>query len=152
MLAVVDAVVSVWGPKRVGLHLNPRGNSHSMGDSNKAETFGYVAHEVSKRGIAFICARESLEEPRVGPLIRKAFGGVYVANDSFSREAGEKVLANGEADAIAYGRLFIANPDLPRRFALNAQLYEPDPQTFYGQFGPKGYTDYSFLDEVERAA
>jgi 2,4-dienoyl-CoA reductase-like NADH-dependent reductase (Old Yellow Enzyme family) len=152
MLAVVDAVVSVWGPKRVGLHLNPRGNSHSMGDSNKAETFGYVAGEVSKRGIAFICARESLEEPRVGPLIRKAFGGVYVANDSFSREAGEKVLANDEADAVAYGRLFIANPDLPRRFALKAPLNQPDPQTFYAQVGPKGYTDYPFMDEIERAA
>jgi 2,4-dienoyl-CoA reductase-like NADH-dependent reductase (Old Yellow Enzyme family) len=153
MLAVVDAVVSVWGPKRVGLHLNPRGDLNSMGDSNKVETFGYVAREVSKRAIAFILAKESLEEPRVGPLIRKAFGGVYVANDSFSREAGDTMLANGEADAVAYGRLFIANPDLPRRFALNAPLNEPDPQTFYGrQFGPKGYTDYPFLDEVELAA
>jgi N-ethylmaleimide reductase len=65
----------------------------------------------------------------------------------------KKMLANGEADAVAYGRLFIANPDLPRRFTLNAPLNEPDPQTFYGrQFGPKGYTDYPFLDEIERAA
>ena len=63
------------------------------------------------------------------------------------------MLANGEADAVAYGRLFIANPDLPHRFALNAPLNELDPQTFYGrQFGPKGHTDYAFLDEVERAA
>jgi 2,4-dienoyl-CoA reductase-like NADH-dependent reductase (Old Yellow Enzyme family) len=152
MLEVVEAAVSVWGAKRVGLHLNPRGNSHSMGDSHKAETFGYVAREVGKRGIAFICARESLEEPRVGPVIRRSFGGVYVANDSFTKKDGDKVLANGEADAVAYGRLFIANPDLPRRFALNAPLNEPDPQTFYGQFGPKGYIDYPTLEEEEQAA
>jgi 2,4-dienoyl-CoA reductase-like NADH-dependent reductase (Old Yellow Enzyme family) len=151
MLEAVDAAISVWGASRVGLHLNPRGNTHSMGDSNGAATFGFVAREVGKRGIAFICARESLEEPRLTPELKKAFGGLMLANDSFTKETGEQVLADGEADAVAYGRLFIANPDLPRRFALNAPLNEPVADTFYGS-GPRGYTDYPSLDLEQEAA
>jgi N-ethylmaleimide reductase len=68
-----------------------------------------------------------------------------------TKETGEEVLARGEADAVAYGRLFIANPDLPRRFALNARLNEPVPETFYA-VGSRGYTDYPFLDAEEEAA
>jgi 2,4-dienoyl-CoA reductase-like NADH-dependent reductase (Old Yellow Enzyme family) len=151
MIEAVDAAISVWGPNRVGLHLNTRADTHSMGDSNKAATFGYVAREVGKRGIAFICVRESLEQPRLAPELKKAFGGLVIANDSFTRETGEQVLANSEADAVAYGRLFIANPDLPRRFALNAPLNEPVPETFYA-VGSRGYTDYPFLDLEEQAA
>jgi 2,4-dienoyl-CoA reductase-like NADH-dependent reductase (Old Yellow Enzyme family) len=151
MLEAVDAAISVWGPARVGLHLNPRGDAHSMGDSNKAITFGYVAREVDRRGIASICVRESLEEPRVAPELRKAFSGSFIANDSFTKETGNQVLANGEADAVAYGRLFIPNPDLPRRFALNAPLNEPVQEGFYDS-GPHGYTDYPFLDLEEKAA
>jgi len=71
MLEAVDAAISVWGASRVGLHLAPRGRSHSMGDSNKPATFGYVAREMRKRGIAFICVRESLEEPRLGPELKR---------------------------------------------------------------------------------
>jgi 2,4-dienoyl-CoA reductase-like NADH-dependent reductase (Old Yellow Enzyme family) len=119
-----------------------------MGDSNKAATFGYVAREVGKRGIAFICVRESLEEPRLAPELKKICDGVVIANDSFAKETGEQVLANSEADAVAYGRLFIANP---YRFALNAPLNEPIPETFYAE-GPLGYIDYPFLDLEERAA
>lgn len=151
MLEAVDAAISVWGASRVGLHLNPRGSSHSMGDSNKAATFGFVAREVGKRDIAFICARESLEEPRLAPELKKAFGGPLIANELFTKETGEQVLAGGEADAVAYGRLFIANPDLPRRFALNAPLNEPVPDTFYAS-GPRGYTDYPSLDLEQEAA
>jgi 2,4-dienoyl-CoA reductase-like NADH-dependent reductase (Old Yellow Enzyme family) len=151
MLEAVDAAISVWGPSRVGLHLSPRGDVHSMGDSNKPATFGYVAREVGKRGIAFICARESLEEPRLVPELKKAFGGPVVANELFTKETGEQVLAKGEAEAVAYGKLFIANPDLPRRFALNAPLNEPVADTFYGS-GPQGYTDYPSLDLEQEAA
>jgi 2,4-dienoyl-CoA reductase-like NADH-dependent reductase (Old Yellow Enzyme family) len=151
MLEVVDAVVSVWGPGRVGLHLNPRGQSHSMGDSNKRATFGYVAREAGKRGIAFLCVRESLVEPRLGPELRKLFGGTFIANDGFTQTTGEQVLANGEADAVAYGILFIANPDLPRRFALNRRLNQPDPDTYYAS-GPRGYVDYPLLDSEQQAA
>jgi 2,4-dienoyl-CoA reductase-like NADH-dependent reductase (Old Yellow Enzyme family) len=151
MLEAVDAAISVWGASRVGLHLAPRGRSHSMGDSNKPATFGYVAREMRKRGIAFICVRESLEEPRLGPELKRIFGGPCVANELFTKETGERILADGEADAVAYGRLFISNPDLPRRLALNAPLNEPVPETFYAE-GSKGYTDYPVLDLEQEAA
>jgi 2,4-dienoyl-CoA reductase-like NADH-dependent reductase (Old Yellow Enzyme family) len=99
MLEAVDAAISVWGASRVGLHLAPRGLSHSMGDSNKPATFGYVAREVGKRGIAFICVRESLEEPRLGPELKRIFDGPYIANELFTKETGEKIVKDGEADA-----------------------------------------------------
>ena len=144
MFEAVDAAVSVWGADRVGLHLAPRGDAHDMGDSNPAATFGYVAREAGKRQLAFICARESLDEPRQGPMMKKEFGGVYIANQQLTQETGEMLLANGEADAIAYGQLFISNPDLPLRFAKHATLNTPDSETFYA-IGATGYTDYPFL-------
>ncbi len=143
MFEALDAAISVWGADRVGLHLAPRGDSNSMGDSNPAKTFGYVASEAGKRKIAFICARESLDEPRQGPAMKKAFGGVFIANQKLTKETGSQLLAKGEADAIAYGQLFIANPDLPLRFAKDGPLNMPDPETFYAM-GPQGYTDYPF--------
>jgi 2,4-dienoyl-CoA reductase-like NADH-dependent reductase (Old Yellow Enzyme family) len=144
MLEAVDAAISVWGPDRVGLHLAPRGDAHWMGDSNPAATFGYVAREAGKRKIAFICARESQDDPRQGPMIKKEFGGVFIANQKLTKQTGEQLLAKGEADAIAYGQLFIANPDLVQRFAKDATLNMPDPETFYAS-GSKGYTDYPTL-------
>jgi 2,4-dienoyl-CoA reductase-like NADH-dependent reductase (Old Yellow Enzyme family) len=144
MLEVTDAVVSVWGAGRVGMHLAPRGDAQSMGDSNPAATFGYIARELGKRGIAFICAREHLGEGRIGPQLKKAFGGVYIANEGFTKETAEQVLKAGEADAVVFGKLFLANPDLPERFGLNAPLNQPNPDTFYAQ-GPEGYTDYPYL-------
>ena len=144
MLAVTDAVISVWGANRVAMHLAPRSDAHDMGDSNPAATFGYVARELGRRNLAFICARESLGERRLGPDLKKQFGGVYVANESHTHESAEQLLQAGEADAVAFGTLFIANPDLPRRFAGNAPLNTPDQKTFYAD-GPQGYTDYPSL-------
>jgi 2,4-dienoyl-CoA reductase-like NADH-dependent reductase (Old Yellow Enzyme family) len=144
MLEVADAVISVWGPGRVGMHLAPRGDAHSMGDSNARATFGYVARELGKRKLAFICVREHVGEGRIGPELKKEFGGVYIANEGFTQETAERVIAAGEADAVAFGKLFIANPDLPERFRLHAPLNTPQPETFYGQ-GAQGYTDYPFL-------
>jgi 2,4-dienoyl-CoA reductase-like NADH-dependent reductase (Old Yellow Enzyme family) len=145
MLEAVDAAISVWGADRVGLHLAPRGDSHSMGDSNPRATFGYVADQVGRRKIAFICARESLKEPRLGPELKKAFGGVFIGNQDFTKEDAERVLARSEADAVAWGKLFIANPDLPERLAKNAPLNAPNPETFYAS-GPEGYIDYPPLN------
>ena len=144
LLEVTDAVVSVWGPGRVGMHLSPRGDLQSMGDSNPLALFGYVARELGLRGIAFLCAREALGPGRIGPQLKAAFGGAYIANEQFTRESAGEVLAAGEADAVAFGVPYIANPDLPARFALNAPLNAPDTTTFYAP-GPKGYTDYTFL-------
>lgn len=144
MLEATDAAISVWGPERVGLHLNLRRNNHDIDDSTPEATFSYVASEVGQRKIAFIIAREALDTPRIGPLVRRAFGGVYIANQDFTRETAEHIVAQGEADAVAFGKPFIANPDLPARFAKDAPLNAPDDATFYTP-GSTGYTDYPFL-------
>ena len=145
MLEVVDACIEVWGASRVGVHLSPRGDSHDMSDSDPAATFGYVARELGKRRIAFICAREALGPDRLGPKLKEAFGGVYIANEQMTKEIAEQVVQAGEADAVAFGRLFIANPDLPRRFSLNAPLNEPRSEWFYSP-SAEGYTDYPVLE------
>lgn len=144
MLEVTDACISVWGASRVGMHLAPRGDSHNMGDSNPAATFGYVARELGKRGIAFIFAREALGEDRIGPQLKQAFGGTYVANERLTRDSAAQLLEAGEADAVAFGQLFISNPDLPRRLQLDAPLNEPRPETFFKP-SPEGYIDYPAL-------
>ena len=148
MLEVTDAAISVWGRGRVGMHLAPRGDAHTMGDSNPLATFGYLAEQLGKRGIAFIFSRESLGANRISPELKKRFGGVLIANEAFSRESAQQVLDADEADAVSFGKTFIANPDLPRRLQLNAALNPYDNTTFYGYGQPDlavGYTDYAAL-------
>jgi len=147
MLEAVDAAISVWGADRVGLHLAPRGDSHDMKDSNPAETFGYVAREAGRRGLAFLCAREGLTEPRLGPSLKEAFGGVFIANQGFTAEQAEAEIAAGRADAVAWGKWYIANPDLVARFAAGTALNEPQTTTFYGG-SEAGYTDYPTLADA----
>ena len=144
LLEAVDACVSVWGAGRVGVHLSPRGEIHTMGDSNPAATFGYVARELGKRGIAFLCVREYEAADSLGPMLKAEFGGTYIANEGFGRESAEAAIAAGRADAVAFGVQYIANPDLARRFELKAPLNRPNPATFYAP-GPGGYTDYPAL-------
>ncbi|OYW78129.1 MAG: alkene reductase [Verrucomicrobia bacterium 12-59-8] len=144
MLEVTDAVLSVWGADRVGMHLAPRADSHDMGDANPLETFSHVARELGTRKIAFICARERQGPDSIGPALKKAFGGVYIANEKFTLDSGNAILSAGDADAVAFGVPFLANPDLPKRFASGAALNAPDPSTFYAD-GAKGYTDYPAL-------
>lgn len=144
MLEVADAAISVWGADRVGMHLAPRGDAHDMGDENLLETFGYVARELGRRKIAFICARERQGPDSIGPELKKAFGGLYVANEKFTLESGNEILAKGDADAVAFGVPYIANPDLPVRFAKGAALNAAQSATFYAD-GPVGYTDYPSL-------
>jgi 2,4-dienoyl-CoA reductase-like NADH-dependent reductase (Old Yellow Enzyme family) len=141
MLEVTDAVIGVWGADRVGMHLAPRADSHDMGDANRAETFTYVASELGKRGIAFICSREKEADDSLGPQLKLAFGGVYIANERFTKDSANAALARGDADAVAFGVPFIANPDLPARLAADAPLNEPHPETFYAD-GAVGYLDY----------
>jgi 2,4-dienoyl-CoA reductase-like NADH-dependent reductase (Old Yellow Enzyme family) len=115
MLSAADAAISVWGASRVGMHLAPRGDVHSMEDSDRAATFGYVARELGRRRIAFICARERVDHDSVGPQLKAAFGDIYIANEGFTAETAQAALDAGWADAVAFGRAFIANPDLPER-------------------------------------
>lgn len=145
MLEVVDAAISVWGAGRVGLHLAPRGDAHSMGDSDPLATFGHVARAMGKRGLAFLCTREKLGENRLTPQLKTLFGGVLIANEGFSKATANAAIQSGEADAVAFGQWFIANPDLPRRLLLDAPLNTPDPMTFFAP-GEVGYTDYPSLD------
>ncbi|MDR6983669.1 2,4-dienoyl-CoA reductase-like NADH-dependent reductase (Old Yellow Enzyme family) [Rheinheimera pacifica] len=145
MLEVTDAVIGVWGAGRVGMHLAPRADAHTMGDSHRADTFGYVAQQLGKRGIAFICAREAQGDDSLGPQLKQQFAGVYIANEKFDKASAEAALAAGTADAVAFGVPYIANPDLVQRFAKDAPLNTPKPELFYAS-GAEGYTDYPALN------
>jgi 2,4-dienoyl-CoA reductase-like NADH-dependent reductase (Old Yellow Enzyme family) len=144
MLEAVDATIEVWGSGRVAMHLAPRGDLHSMGDSDRAATFGYVAQELGRREIAFLCVRERVAPDSIGRNLKKAFGGVYIANEGFTAATAQEALDEGWADAVAFGKAFLANPDLPERIRLGTSLNQPQPATFYGS-GSKGYTDYPSL-------
>ncbi|TDV70013.1 alkene reductase [Pseudomonas sp. LP_7_YM] len=144
LLEVTDAVVEVWGAGRVGVHLAPRADAHDMGDDCLAATFTYVAKALGQRGIAFICARERELDDSLAPRLKEAFGGVFIANEKFTKDSANAWLASGKADAVAFGVPFIANPDLPARLAKDAPLNDANPQTFYGK-GPVGYVDYPAL-------
>ncbi len=154
MLEVAYACAEVWGADRVGMHLAPRADSHDMGDSDRLGTFTHVARELGRRGLAFICTRERWQDDSIAPalkdgaypgpvLVRQsaAFGGILIANEGFDLAGAEALLAQGKADAVAFGKLAIANPDLPERFREGAPLNAWDGSTFY-MGGAKGYTDY----------
>lgn len=144
-LEVTDAAVSVFGPGRVGMHIAPRSDAHGMSDSDRPATFTHLATELGRRRIAFIAAREHIAPDSLGPALKQAFGGVYVANESLDQHSGQQLLDDGRADAVAYGKLFIANPDLPIRFAKHSPLNKPHSETFYSH-GAEGYTDYPSLE------
>ncbi len=159
MLEVADACIAVWGADRVGMHLAPRMDSHDMGDSDRLGTFTYVARQLGARKLGWIAAREaeitpdtklvdSQGRPReiknresISPAIKAAFGGAFIANEGFTQASAQSAIAEGRADAVAFGKLFIANPDLPKRFAQGLPLNNWDTATFYSP-GPHGYTDY----------
>lgn len=144
MLQATDAAVSVFGAGRVGMHLAPRSDSHGISDANGTETFSYVATELGKRKIAFLMAREYEAADSRGPLLKKLFGGVYVVNEGFTLQSANAILERGDADAVGFGKEFIANPDLPRRLKEGVALNTPIPALFYSH-GAEGYTDYPAL-------
>ena len=149
VIEIVDAAVSVWGPERVGLHVSPCDNVYLTPTSETKPTYEYLVRQMSSRGLAFLCVRESPDScTRQGPEFRKLFKGIYIANDGFTQKTAEQALANGEADAVAFGKAFIANPDLPKRFALGAPLNVPEPRTFYAPLRDAGYTDYPALTTI----
>lgn len=144
MLEVADAVCEVWGPERVGMHLAPRSDMHGISDANLPETFGYVARELGKRKLAFLMAREFEAPGWLGPRLKEQFGGVYIANERFTQATAEAAIERGDCDAVGFGKLWIANPDLVERFREGAALNTPDPQTFYAH-ERQGYVDYPAL-------
>lgn len=148
MLEATDAVISVWGAGRVGVHLAPRGDAQSMGDSDPLATFGHVAEELGRRKIAFIFTRERLGDDRISPHLKKRFGGTLIANEGFTFDTAARELELGHADAISFGKDYIANPDLPERFRSGSPLNPWHAETFYGHGmsdHKSGYTDYSGL-------
>jgi N-ethylmaleimide reductase len=155
---VTEAVISAWSADRVGVRLSPTNPFNDMTDSNPVATFSAAAELLDGYGLAYLHILEALpghmlagEGEVVAPHLRKIFKGPFMVNGGYSRETGAEAIAQGDADLIAYGVPFIANPDLPERFRHNAPLNPPDPATFYAP-GPKGYTDYPALAKVQSAA
>ena len=127
-----------------------------MQDSDPFATFHFVSRSLADFPLAYLHVVEPLEperagEERITPVLRDAFDGPLVVNGGYGSAAGHEAIRSGDADAIAFGTLFIANPDLPRRFALGAALNEPDRSTFYGG-DERGYTDYPSLGERTSAS
>ena len=147
LLEVTDAAIEVWGADRVGVHLSPRGGFSDIHDDEPARTYTYAARKLGERGIAFLFVRESLEDPRVAPAMKAAFGGPFILNDDIAPHQATALIESGEADALSWGRLFISNPDLAERLIQGAELNVPVPETFYGG-SEQGYTDYPFLSSV----
>lgn len=132
-LEVTDAVLEIWGNGRVGYHLAPRCDAHDMKDENRLETFSALVTELSKRQIAFICTREYVANDSIGTTLRKLFNGTFVANEGFTKQSAEDIIASGNADAVAFGKLSISNPDLVEKFKNNQELIKPNPKTFYNE-------------------
>ena len=146
LLEALDAILTVWPADRVGVHLNLMSSSHSMADSDPVALFGYVAEQLDARNIAFIFGREAVtgDGPRIGAVVRQKFRGAYIANEGLTQETAAALIADGAADAAAFGKLYIANPDLVDRFRRNAPLNAVNSATIYTP-GPVGYTDYPAL-------
>ncbi len=152
---VTEAVAGVAGADRTAVRLSPNGDSQGVDDSNPEAVFIPAVRALSEIGIAFLELREPgpdgsfgrTDVPRLSPLIREAFAGPLVLNSDYADANGQAALDSGVADAIAFGRPFLANPDLPERFRRHAPLNQGNPQTWYSQ-GPEGYVDYPALEEV----
>jgi N-ethylmaleimide reductase len=154
LLEIAEAVIRVWGADRVGVRLSPLGAFNSMSDSDPEATFGHAAGELGKLGIAYLHAamlvgaeNPESREHRMAQLLRKRFGGPLMINGGLTRETGESLVAAGLADFVSFGTLFLANPDLPERFAQSAKLNAPDRATFYGG-DHRGYIDYPTREAV----
>lgn len=148
LMEITDAVSEVWGPERVGVHLRPRGEEHDMGDSNPPALFTYVAEQLRQRRVGFLFVRETEGPDSLLRQIRRTFRGPVIANDEMSAADGRRLLESGAADAIAFGRDYIATPDLAQRVSSGLPLNEPDASTFYAAPGSDpavGYVDYPAL-------
>lgn len=152
-LEITEAVVGVWGAERVGMRLSPSGTFNDMHDSDPETTFGHLTRELDKFGLAYLHLVEPNDhdvnngEQAVYPsLFRELFGGPIMVNGDYDLESAERVLQEGQVDLVSFGKLFLANPDLPERFRRGAALNEPDRESFYGG-DERGYIDYPSLEE-----
>lgn len=156
LLQVVDAVIDEAGADKVGVRLTPMGRFMGMGDDTPVETFSYIAKTLNKHGLAYLhlvepaivgTVRDEEFDPewdRIIQEMRKSWDGTLILAGGYDRQTAIEALKNGRADIIAFGRPFIANPDLPERFKLNVELNPTDSTTFFGG-DEKGYIDYPFM-------
>ncbi|MET3712285.1 N-ethylmaleimide reductase [Sphingomonas trueperi] len=156
LLEVVDAVAGAVGADRVGVRLTPMGRFIGMGDDTPEQTFGHIARALGPRGLAYLhlvepttlgVETDTAYDPRWNAIIRlmrALYPGKLLLAGGYDKASAIRALAEGRGDAIAFGKLFIANPDLPRRFALGAPLNAPDPASFFGG-DAHGYVDYPAL-------
>ncbi|HEU0231520.1 MAG TPA: alkene reductase [Burkholderiaceae bacterium] len=145
LLEIVDGCIGVWGSERVGVHLSPHHALHSARDSNPFALFAHVAHTLGERRIAFLVVREANDERGLTATIKQEFGGALIVNGGYDLALAQEAVGSGAADAVAFGKAFIANPDLVVRLREGAPLNVCDTSTFYGS-GRKGYVDYPSLD------
>ncbi|MDQ6787750.1 MAG: alkene reductase [Acidobacteriota bacterium] len=153
LLEIADAIAAEIGADKLGLKISPTVPFNDMKDENAREFYPYIVEELNKRNLAYLhVGFEETPEMDIHwhKFLRPLFKGVYFANGGFTKETGEEFLQENLADAIVYGKLFLANPDLPKRFKLDAELNEWDADTFYSP-GEKGYTDYPTLEEAQAA-
>lgn len=145
LLEIVKSVMEVWPPDRISVRLSPRNPFSGMSDSDPEKTYLYTVERLQELNLGILHLLERADLPdgvqALAPRIRKIFSGLLVLNGGFNQETAEAAIAEGRADAISFGSAFIANPDLPERFAKGAPLAVPDRATMYGG-DSKGYTDY----------
>jgi N-ethylmaleimide reductase len=145
LLEVTKSVLEVWEADRVSVRLSPRNPYSGMSDSDPEKTYLYTVRELEKLKVGMLHLIEPVALPEgveaFAPKIRKIFSGLFVLNSGYDQKTAEAAINNGVADAISFGSLFIANPDLSERFASGAALASPDRATMYGG-NEKGYTDY----------
>jgi N-ethylmaleimide reductase len=157
LFEVIDAVTQVWGSDRVGVRLSPGGTFNDMCDCHPQQTFGYVVQRMAGMNLAYLHLIEPAQPVGEHPnpdlsasFFRPLYPGTIIVAGGYTYERANAVLRAGLADLVAFGQLFIANPDLPERFRQRAPLNPPHKETFYGG-GAEGYVDYPFLDETQGA-
>lgn len=146
VLESLDAIIATIGSERTSIRISPGLENNDIKEEDSAELYEYLVAELSKRNLAFLDVASMNENKDWHAALRTIYKGVYFASAGFDRESGEKLVAENGADGINYGRLFLANPDLPMRFELGTELNEWDESTFYSS-GVEGYTDYPFLEQ-----
>ena len=146
---VIDAVLTVWDSKNVGIRLTPENSFNSMSDSDPQAHFDYFIRQLNSRDLAYI---HLLEGDMMGAgstfdyrALRDAYSGLYMANNGYDKDRAVASLSNGDSDLVAFGVPFLANPDLVKRFRHDLPLNAPDQATFYGG-DETGYTDYPFSE------
>ncbi|MDQ3799332.1 MAG: alkene reductase [Acidobacteriota bacterium] len=151
LFEVIDAVIAQIGAHRTGLKLSPGNKFNDIAESDTEELYRYIATRLNEKNLAYLYVGTDDKAKDWHKFVRRFYRGVYFAGSGFTRESGADLLAEKGADAIVYGKLFLANPDLPERFKLNAPLNEPDAATFYAG-DRKGYVDYPKLRQALAAA